>query len=389
MPLSLFSMSCFEIDLRFMHVMFVHHVSSSATYRNQVTPRGRPRDSEIHHQGEVPCYLIESRLGDWKRAATIRWEAMQRITGRSVEERCIGGYGFNCACGGYDDGGRAMDVVMKELMVITKEVMIATEEEVVVEETVEEQVAVVVTAVTSVTRVAIVFTKQVVVVVPEKDHKRNLQAQAEPLGGGSFHSVFWRDRGLYTHDRESNDLVNHIGGVLRYFIVDVVDPGSTPNVVCCGRELSEKFLKHRHIDSWTTRLEEERHMKKLPSETEETRKVKEIFGLQEKKKNCWTFFAAAAQVYRGRIHESVESAASIRKRGFRAVFDLQSQGVCDSHKVFSEGFHGVLGLNLHGISVAGGVLIYVGISARWYSLVSVKGVEEGLKKIGSCGFVYV
>ncbi|KAH0867357.1 hypothetical protein HID58_074379, partial [Brassica napus] len=57
-------------------------------------------------------------------------------------ERCIGGYGFNCVCGGYDDGGRAMDVVMKELMVITKEVMIATEEEVVVEETVEEQVAV-------------------------------------------------------------------------------------------------------------------------------------------------------------------------------------------------------------------------------------------------------
>ncbi|CAN6905695.1 unnamed protein product [Brassica oleracea] len=185
MPLSLFSMSCFEIDLRFMLVMFVRYVSSSATYRNQVTPRGRPRDSEIHHQGAVPCYLIESRLGDWKRAATIQWEAMQRSTGRSVEvpirnmksieedsdpksqERCIGGYGFNCVCGGYDDGGRAMDVVMKELMVITKEVMIATEEEVVVEETVEEQVAVVITAVTSVTRVAIVFTKQVVVVVPE------------------------------------------------------------------------------------------------------------------------------------------------------------------------------------------------------------------------------
>ncbi|KAF2615365.1 hypothetical protein F2Q70_00010670 [Brassica cretica] len=28
---------------------------------------------------------------------------------------------------------------------------------------------------------------------------------------------------------ESNDLVNHIGGVFRYFIVDVVDPGSTPD----------------------------------------------------------------------------------------------------------------------------------------------------------------
>ncbi|KAF3598314.1 hypothetical protein F2Q69_00037683 [Brassica cretica] len=33
------------------------------------------------------------------------------------------------------------------------------------------------------------------------------------------------------------DLVNHIGGVFRYFIVDVVDPGSTPDVARCGREL--------------------------------------------------------------------------------------------------------------------------------------------------------
>ncbi|KAF3561546.1 hypothetical protein DY000_02012823 [Brassica cretica] len=184
-----------------------------------------------------------------------------------------------------------------------------------------------------------------------------------------FHGISWRDR-----DRESNDLVNHIGGVFRYFIVDVVDHGSTPDVARCGRELSKKFLsheqglncmsserdmgimslysatnghhnppqvvsEHRIIDSWSPRLEEERHMKKLPSEIEETRKVKEIFGLQEKKENCWTFFAAAAQVYGGRIHESVESvemissyeirAASTRKKGFGAVFDLQSQGVCD------------------------------------------------------------
>ncbi|KAF3537757.1 hypothetical protein F2Q69_00019252 [Brassica cretica] len=80
--------------------------------------------------------------------------------------------------------------------------------------------------------------------------------------------------------------------------------------------------------------------------------------------------------------------ASIRKKGFRAVFDLQSQGVCDSHKVFSEGFHGVLGLSLHGISVADGVLIYVAISARWYSFVSVKGVAEGLKGIDLCGYVF-
>ncbi|KAF2590142.1 hypothetical protein F2Q70_00040284 [Brassica cretica] len=81
-------------------------------------------------------------------------------------------------------------------------------------------------------------------------------------------------------------------------------------------------------------------------------------------------------------------AASIRKKDFGAVFDLQSQGVCDSHKAFGEGFHGVLESNLHGISVAGGVLIYVGISARWYSLVSVKGVAEGLKENDSCGYVF-
>ncbi|KAF3538024.1 hypothetical protein F2Q69_00024680 [Brassica cretica] len=116
-----------------------------------------------------------------------------------------------------------------------------------------------------------------------------------------FHGVSYRDR-----DRVSNDLVNHIGCVFRYFIANVVDPGSTPNVAHCGRE-----LEHRLIDSWSPRLEEERHMKKFPSETEETRKVKEIFGLQEKKKNCWTFFAAAAQVYGEMIHESVESVEMI------------------------------------------------------------------------------
>ncbi|KAF2574122.1 hypothetical protein F2Q70_00005638 [Brassica cretica] len=50
--------------------------------------------------------------------------------------------------------------------------------------------------------------------------------------------------GLYTQDRECNDLVNHIEGVFRYFIVDVVDHGSTPDVARCGRELGEQFLSH-------------------------------------------------------------------------------------------------------------------------------------------------
>ncbi|WZY94395.1 hypothetical protein YC2023_066724 [Brassica napus] len=45
-----------------------------------------------------------------------------------------------------------------------------------------------------------------------------------------FHGVSWRDKGLYTQNIESNDLVNHIGGVFRYFIVEVVDHGSTPDV---------------------------------------------------------------------------------------------------------------------------------------------------------------
>ncbi|KAF3605190.1 hypothetical protein DY000_02046384 [Brassica cretica] len=83
-----------------------------------------------------------------------------------------------------------------------------------------------------------------VLIQRRRDHNRDLQAQAEPLGGGSFHGVSCRDRGLYTHDRESNDLVNPIEGVFRYFIVDVVDPGSTPDIARCGRELGEQFLSH-------------------------------------------------------------------------------------------------------------------------------------------------
>ena len=81
-------------------------------------------------------------------------------------------------------------------------------------------------------------------------------------------------------------------------------------------------------------------MKKLPSETEEPLgsteaggyvvlhtwksdydknqrihqdqdQVKEIFSLQERKKNGWTFFAADAQVQGGMTHESVKSVEMI------------------------------------------------------------------------------
>ncbi|KAF2601687.1 hypothetical protein F2Q70_00027093 [Brassica cretica] len=60
---------------------------------------------------------------------------------------------------------------------------------------------------------------------------------AEPLGGGSFHGVSWRDRGLHTQEQRESM-------IFRYFIVDVVDPGSTPDVARCGRELGEQFLSH-------------------------------------------------------------------------------------------------------------------------------------------------
>ena len=56
--------------------------------------------------------------------------------------------------------------------------------------------------------------------------------------------LFILSRVCIPRNRESYDLVNHIGGVFRYFIVDVVDPGSTPDVARCGRELGEKFLSH-------------------------------------------------------------------------------------------------------------------------------------------------
>ncbi|KAF3562286.1 hypothetical protein DY000_02018199 [Brassica cretica] len=154
----------------------------------------------------------------------------------------------------------------------------------------------------------------------------DLKAQAEPLGGGSFHGVSWRDR-----DRESNDLVNHIGGVFRYFIVDVVDPGSTPDVARYGRE-----LEHMLIDSEGPRLEETRHMKKLPSETEESQGSVEAGCHVSRRK---TVGRSSLQLHkfteerftRLRVTHKIRwwQAASIRKKGFRAVLDLQSQGVCD------------------------------------------------------------
>ncbi|KAF3520792.1 hypothetical protein DY000_02062530 [Brassica cretica] len=70
----------------------------------------------------------------------------------------------------------------------------------------------------------------------ERSRQGSPKAQAEPLGGGRMASL--------GEIEESNDLVNHIGGVFRYFILDVVDPGSTPDVARCGHELGVQFLSH-------------------------------------------------------------------------------------------------------------------------------------------------
>ncbi|KAF3582986.1 hypothetical protein DY000_02033153 [Brassica cretica] len=46
-----------------------------------------------------------------------------------------------------------------------------------------------------------------------------------------------RHKGLHTQEQRESM-------IFRYFIVDVVDPGSTPDVARCGRELGEQFLSH-------------------------------------------------------------------------------------------------------------------------------------------------
>ena len=47
------------------------------------------------------------------------------------------------------------------------------------------------------------------------------------------------------------------------------------------------------------------------SNTPRSRSGKRDFQFKREEENCWTFFAAAAQVYGGRIHKSVESVEMI------------------------------------------------------------------------------
>ncbi|KAF8106868.1 hypothetical protein N665_0130s0040 [Sinapis alba] len=49
--------------------------------------------------GVVPSYSLESRLGDCKRAASIRREALQRLTGRSIEGLPLDGFDYESILG--------------------------------------------------------------------------------------------------------------------------------------------------------------------------------------------------------------------------------------------------------------------------------------------------
>ena len=49
--------------------------------------------------GDIPSYSLESKLGDCKRAAVIRREALQRMTGRSLEGLPLEGFDYESILG--------------------------------------------------------------------------------------------------------------------------------------------------------------------------------------------------------------------------------------------------------------------------------------------------
>ena len=49
--------------------------------------------------GSIPSYSLESKLGDCSRAAAIRREAVQRMTGRSLEGLPVGGFDYESILG--------------------------------------------------------------------------------------------------------------------------------------------------------------------------------------------------------------------------------------------------------------------------------------------------
>ncbi|KAJ6731236.1 3-HYDROXY-3-METHYLGLUTARYL-COENZYME A REDUCTASE [Salix viminalis] len=67
-----------------------------------ITPLASVEDEEIVKsvtEGTLPSYSLESKLGDCKRAAVIRREALQRITGRSLEGLPVEGFDYDSVLG--------------------------------------------------------------------------------------------------------------------------------------------------------------------------------------------------------------------------------------------------------------------------------------------------
>ncbi|XP_022868036.1 3-hydroxy-3-methylglutaryl-coenzyme A reductase 1-like [Olea europaea var. sylvestris] len=67
-----------------------------------ITPQSSEEDEQIVNsvvEGKVPSYSLESKLGDCKRAASIRREALQRITGKSLEGLPLEGFDYESILG--------------------------------------------------------------------------------------------------------------------------------------------------------------------------------------------------------------------------------------------------------------------------------------------------
>ncbi|KAM3342914.1 hypothetical protein P3S68_027880 [Capsicum galapagoense] len=67
-----------------------------------VTPAASEEDEEIIKsvvQGKIPSYSLESKLGNCKRAASIRKEVLQRITGKSLEGLPLDGFNYESILG--------------------------------------------------------------------------------------------------------------------------------------------------------------------------------------------------------------------------------------------------------------------------------------------------
>ncbi|GKV30235.1 hypothetical protein SLEP1_g39071 [Rubroshorea leprosula] len=62
-------------------------------------PEGNEKIIESVVSGSVPSYTLESKLGDCKRAAMIRREALQRITGQSLEGLPLDGFDYDSILG--------------------------------------------------------------------------------------------------------------------------------------------------------------------------------------------------------------------------------------------------------------------------------------------------